>query len=349
MLKLPGFVDLHVHFREPGFEYKEDIASGSLAAARGGFTDVCCMPNTNPTIDNPDVALYVLQRGKERELVNLMAVGALSIGLDGKELADFKAMKNSGICALSDDGKTLENPQLMRQAAILAKELSLLITDHAEPEAEIVARDINLAEETGCRIHLQHISMKKSVELIRRAKSRGLPITAETAPHYFALTSAALKTHMANAKMNPPLREEADRLAIIEGIRDGTIDAIATDHAPHSEEEKNQPIDKAPFGIIGLETAFAVSYTTLVKAGHIDLNKLIELMSHNPADIIGLKRPSGHVYVDLDSSYIISRDNFVSKAKNTPFDGMEVYGKIIQTVCNDKITWRDEIYDRPIN
>jgi len=344
MLTLPGFVDLHVHFREPGFEYKEDIASGSLAAARGGYTDVCCMPNTMPVIDNPETVQYV--RSKDNGLVNLLVVGALSIGLDGKKLADYNGMKDAGICALSDDGKTLQDEDLMYQAAIQAKELGLLITDHAEPEAEIVARDIAIAEKIGCRIHLQHISMKESVELIRKAKSRGLPITAETAPHYFALTSDALQTHKADAKMNPPLQKEADRLAVIEGLKDGTFDAIATDHAPHSEEEKAQPLDKAPFGIIGLETAFAVSYTTLVKAGHLTMEQLTKLMSLNPAKIIGLDKPSGQVVVDVDTPYTISRDGFASKGKNTPFDGMQVYGKVMLTKYNGKITWRDEDYDR---
>jgi len=346
MLTLPGFIDLHVHFREPGFEYKEDIASGSVAAARGGYTDICCMPNTMPVIDNPETVQYVSKRGKEVGLVNLLVVGALSIGQDGLKLTNYSSMKDAGICALSDDGKTLQDEELMCQAATQAKELGLLITDHAEPEAEIVARDIVLAEKIGCRIHLQHISMKQSVELIREAKSRGLPITAETAPHYFALTNAALQTHKADAKMNPPLQEEADRLAIIEALKDGTLDAIATDHAPHSEEEKAQSLDKAPFGIIGLETAFAVSYTTLVRAGHLPMKQLVDLMSLNPAKIIGLDKPSGQVVVDIDTPYVISRDGFASKGKNTPFDGMEVYGRIMMTEYNGKITWKDKNYDR---
>ena len=346
MLTLPGFVDLHVHFREPGFEHKEDIASGSLAAARGGYTDVCCMPNTMPVTDNSDTVQYVNRRGKAVGLVNLLVVGALSLGQDGRKLADYKGMKDAGICALSDDGKTLQNEELMYEAVIKAKELGVLITDHAEPEVEIVARDINLAEKTGCHIHLQHISMKESVELIRKAKSRGIPITAETAPHYFALTSEALQTHKADAKMNPPLQKEADRLAIIEGLKDGTIDAIATDHAPHSEAEKAQPLDKAPFGIIGLETAFAITYTTLVRAGHLTLKQLTDLMSLNPAKIIGINNPSGKVVVDVDKPYTISRDGFASKGKNTPFDGVEVYGRIMMTEYNGKITWKDENYDR---
>ena len=376
MVVVPGLVDLHVHFREPGAEYKEDITTGSRAAARGGFTTVCCMPNTIPAIDNKEMVRFVAKRGKEAGLVNLLVVGALSKGQEGKELSDFEGMLQSGICALSDDGKTLMDYDVMRRAAERAKELGLLISDHAEnhaasaggaindgdvsrklgvrgipnsAEADIVARDIELARETGCHIHLQHISTKESVALIRKAKKQGLPITAETAPHYFILTDEAVLANGANAKMNPPLRTEVDRQAIIEGLCDGTFDAIATDHAPHSAEEKARPIDQAPFGIVGLETAFALSYTTLVMPGHITLPELIKLMSVNPADILNLKcgglaigDTADLAVFDISSPYTIDSETFASKGKNMPFNGIKVYGRTVLTVCGGKTSWNQK-------
>ncbi|MCL2852128.1 MAG: dihydroorotase [Defluviitaleaceae bacterium] len=375
MIIVPGLVDLHVHFREPGAEYKEDIESGSRAAARGGYTTVCCMPNTKPAIDSREIVELVAGRGRKNGLVNLLVVGALSKGQEGRELADFEGMLRGGVCALSDDGKTLMDYDLMRQAATRAKELGLLITDHAEnhvksvggvindgdvsrslgvygipssAEADIVARDIELARETGCRIHLQHISAKESVALICEAKRRGIPITAETAPHYFTLTDEAVLVHGANAKMNPPLRTESDKQAIIEALRDGTIDVIATDHAPHSVEEKSRPLEQAPFGVVGLETAFAVSYTALVAPGHITLPELVRLMSFNPANILNLEsgglavRDTANFAVfDIGNPYGIDCGRFVSKGRNTPFNGMKVYGRTALTVCSGKISWED--------
>ena len=385
LIAVPGLVDLHVHFREPGGEYKEDIETGSRAAAHGGFTTVCCMPNTKPVLDNRDTVEFVDKRGNEAGFVNLLAAGALSLGQEGKELADYEGMVKantlarkllaSGICALSEDGKTLDEPDLMRKAAKQAKKLGLCIMDHAQDSALsvggiinrgviskqlgvsgipncaeylIVARDIAIARETGCHIHLQHISARESVELIRGAKREGLNITAETAPHYFALTDEAIITHKANAKMNPPLRAEPDRQAIIKGLCDGTIDAIATDHAPHSEAEKELPLEEAAFGIVGLETAFAIAYTKLALPGHLSLPRLIRLMSVNPSDIIGLKRgsladgdPADLAVIDTNTPYAIDRNTFFSKGKNTPFHGMNVYGCVKLTVCGGKISWEE--------
>jgi dihydroorotase len=360
---------MHVHFREPGFTHKEDTVTGSQAAARGGYTAVCCMPNTRPVIDNRKQAEWVRTRAKEAGLVNVLVTGALSKGQNGLEPADYEGMALGGVHALSDDGKTLMDIDLMRHAAYKAKSLGLFISDHAEnhtlsaggvihdgetaltlglkgiptrAETDIVARDIDLAAETGARFHLQHISAGESVALLRDAKKRGIPVTAETAPHYFTLTEDAVNIHGTHAKMNPPLRTEADRLAIIGGLQDGTIDVIATDHAPHAAEEKALPMEQAPFGIVGLETAFAVSYTVLVKSGLIDINKLIELMSANPARILGIKnRKTDWVVFDTEKPYTINRGAFLSKGKNTPFHGMTVYGKTLLTVCNGKIIWKE--------
>jgi dihydroorotase len=340
---VPALTDLHVHFREPGFEYKEDIASGSKAAARGGFCRVCMMPNTKPAVDNPEA----VRKNQAGGIVELFLAGALSKAQAGEELADLTGM--AGLCrCFSDDGKTLASLELMREAAIKTKELGLFISDHCEPEHEIVERDIALAKETGCHFHLQHISLKESVALIREAKRQGLPITAETAPHYFALTEDAVRTFGANAKMNPPLRTESDRLAIIEGIKDGVFDCIATDHAPHSPEEKAKPLAEAPNGIVGLETAFAVSYTVLVRGGHIGINGLIRLMGVNPANILGVKqygitqdKPADIAVFDIDTPYNISAGEFASKSRNTPFEGMRVFGRTLLTVHNGRIIYRE--------
>jgi len=346
MIVVPGLIDLHVHFREPGFEYKEDILTGSKAAARGGYTTVCCMPNTSPVADNKEVIELIHRRGKEAGMVNLLAVGALSKGQEGRELADYEGMQQAegGIIALSEDGKTLMDGELMLQAAKCAKKLGLFISDHAEDEAEIVKRDIAIAKETGCHIHLQHISAKESVDLIREAKRSGLPITAETTPHHFALTKDALKIFGTNAKMNPPLREESDRQAIIAALQDGTIDAIATDHAPHSAEEKALPMEQAPFGVVGLETAFAISYSILVLGGYISLPELIRLTSLAPANILKTNRGGlaiGDIadiaVFDINAPYTIDKNEFVSKGKNTPFDGMTVHGRTKLTVRGGNI------------
>ena len=377
MLVTPGLVDMHVHFREPGGGHKEDIATGSMAAARGGYTTVCCMPNTSPAIDCGRAVRLVAGLGRHVGLVNLLVAGALTKGQQGLELTNFAEMSGAGACALSEDGKTLMDEELMLRAARAAGKLGLLITDHCENhkasaggalnegavarrlglggipnscEADIVARDIELARATGCRIHLQHISTRESLGLIREAKRQGLPVTAETAPHYFALTEQAVLTHGANAKMNPPLRTEADRLALIEGLKDGTIDAIATDHAPHSPAEKAAPLESAPFGVVGLETAFPVSYTVLVRPGHLTLPGLLGLMSTGPARALGLGgkglatgAPADIAVFELDNPYTIDPARFASKSRNTPFGGMEVYGRCALTAWGGKITYQEEL------
>jgi dihydroorotase len=339
------------------------------------------MPNTVPAIDRPEVVEYIDARARAASLVNVFAVGALTVGQAGKELADMAGMDAAetrcreltghGIAGVSEDGKSLMNEDLMRKALLLAKRLGLLVMDHAEDsaliggcinegkvseelgvrglparaEANIVARDIRLAAETGARIHIQHVSAAESVRLIRAAKKAGVPVTAETAPHYFALTEDLLlklpPERRASAKMNPPLRTEADRQEIIKGLADGTIDAIATDHAPHEAEAKALPLEQAPFGIPGLETAFAVSYTKLVREGPLTLPQLIEKLSAAPARLIGLKGSQGAiqegavadlVLLDLDASYKIDSGTFASKGKSTPFDGHEVYGRVQMTI-----------------
>lgn len=376
LLITPGLVDMHVHFREPGGEHKEDIATGSRAAAAGGYTAVCCMPNTTPAIDCREVAELVALRGREVGLVNLLVAGALSKGLLGAHPADYAQMHKAGVCALSDDGKTLMDYRLMLHAARCAKELGLFITAHCENhessvggvlnagevaqklgvrgisnscEADIVARDIALARESGCHFHLQHISTMESLALIRAAKREGLPVTAETAPHYFALTEDALLTHGANAKMNPPLRTEADRQAVLEALCDGTIDAIATDHAPHSPDEKAQPLEHAPFGIVGLETAFAVSYTRLVLPGHLTLPVMLQLLSANPAKLLGLGQTGLTVgsaadiaVFDTREPYVVDSGRFASKSRNTPFDGSTVYGRCVFTLRSGQVTYEEE-------
>ena len=350
ILRVPAFVDIHVHFRDPGFPEKENIGSGIGAAIAGGYRAVCMMPNTLPAIDNTDTLLNVDKRGREcsetlNPNVSVLATSAMTLGQLGKELVDFDVMDNAdtlckeltghGVCGITEDGKTLYDYKLMEKVCEAAVRLGVPVMSHAEPETDITKRDIELARKTGARFHFQHVSLAESVDLIREAKAEGLPVTCETAPHYFALTEAIIEKKGANAKMNPPLRTENDRLAIIEGIVDGTIDCIATDHAPHEAAVKDVPFEEAANGIIGLETAFPVSYTMLVKSGIISLDRLIELMSTRPAEIIGL--PPGNVYaeLDLETPFTIDANSFRSKARNTPFDGMKVYGKVVGLVNNE--------------
>ena len=350
---IPGLVDLHVHFRDPGLTHKEDIKTGSMAAAKGGFTTVCCMPNTVPTIDNRHTLSYIDDAGRQASFTDVLAVSAMTTGQNGKELCDFKSLDSQntlskeltshGICAISEDGKTLNDMELMTEVCKEAVELGLLIMDHPQPEIKIIYRDIELAKKYGCKMHLQHISTKESVELVRQAKSDGLPVTAEAAPHHFALNKDAQNLYGTDAKMNPPLAEERDRLAVLEGLSDDTIDIIATDHAPHTDSEKNTTFEKAPFGIVGLETAFPVSYTQLVKPGIMSINKLIYKMSMMPATLINMSpvtlKPNDRAnigIIDIAEKYQINKFEFLSKGKNTPFHGMDVYGKIIKTIHNGK-------------
>lgn len=361
---VPGLIDLHVHFRDPGQQYKEDIYSGSRAAARGGFTTVCCMPNTVPVIDNADTLMYVDRKGSEAGGVNVLAVGAISQGQLGERLSDIAEMaaastrcrdlSGNGICALSEDGKSLMNSALQLEAMKKAAGLGLPIFSHAEDETLkgtavgeelIVARDILLAREAGCRLHFCHISCLGSVELIKAAKTAGLPVTAETAPHYFALNSEN-EANDGNKKMNPPLRGKNDMEAIRTALVSGALDAIATDHAPHHPDEKESGYDQALNGVIGLETSFAVSYTELVKPGFLSPRQLIERMSLAPARILGIERGSLKVgaaadvaILDVEAEFVIDRDSFASKSRNSAFLGKKAHGSPEMTIVSGQIVW----------
>jgi dihydroorotase len=352
---VPGLIDIHVHLREPGFEHKEDIASGCAGAAKGGFTTICCMPNTEPVIDSSYVVLMIDSRAKEGNGVQVLSIGAMTKGQEGKELADYEAMVRTGtnsallagrgICGVSEDGKTVADGELMRAAMKRAKELDLTVFSHAEPESEIVERDLSMAEAVGCKLHFCHVSEKRSIELIREAKDRGVPVTAETAPHYFALSGGDVKGDP-NKKMNPPLRRAEDVEAVRQALKDGTIDVIATDHAPHHEREKGVPFEEAPNGVIGLETSFAVSYTELVKTGILSPLELISKMSTKPAEILRIDRGSLWVgktadlaIIDVERGYEIDPEDFASKSKNTPFAGKQVFGQILYTIVGGKVVF----------
>lgn len=372
---LPAFVDMHVHLREPGFEYKEDIESGSRAAVAGGFSAVCCMPNTKPVTDNKYIVRYVKDRAKEVDLAKVYPIAAVSVGEKGETITEMGKLKEAGAVAFSDDGRPVESAQLMRIALEYASGFGMLVISHCEDtslvndgvmnegyvstltglkgitrasEEVMVARDIVLAETLGARVHIAHISTKGSAQLIREAKARGVKVTCETCPHYFAATDELCINNDANAKVNPPLREESDRLAIIEAIKDGTVDAIVTDHAPHAEHEKEGGFVGAANGISGLETSFALSYTALVKTGEITLEKLSSLMTANPAALVdvgcGRLEEGGLAditLVALDEKYKIDKNKFFSKGKNTPFHGREVYGKVRCTIVDGNIKYNE--------
>lgn len=365
-LVVPGFIDLHVHLREPGFEYKEDIESGCAAAARGGFTTICCMPNTNPVIDSQEVVEFIETRARKANGVQVLSVGAMSQGQEGLKSADYlgmleaestsKKLLGKGISAVSEDGKSLADAKMMLEGMKLAQEHQLPVFSHAEDpsmpgsplgEVLMMARDIMLARETGASLHFCHVSIKKGVEMIREAKAEGLKVTGETAPHYFIMNHTMVQRDV-NKKMNPPLRTEEDREAILQGLADGTLDVIATDHAPHSKEDKGGTFEEAANGIIGLETSFAVSYTKLVEGGAIPLMRLIELMSSKPAQILGLDRgdlspgkAADIAIIDVEKSYTVQEDSFASKSSNSPFIGWELFGKVLYTLVNGEIVWED--------
>lgn len=360
----PAFCDVHVHFREPGFSYKETIYSGSRSAARGGYSDVCTMPNLDPV---PDCYESIMEQRKiiERDAaVNVHPYASVTVGEKGEKLSDFDAL--SPLCiAFSDDGRGVQSEDMMRAAMIKAKSMGKIIAAHCEDNSLLnggyihdgeyarlhghrgicsesewrpIERDIRLAKDTGCAYHVCHISCRESVELIRRAKADGVDITCETAPHYLVMNDMMLEED-GRFKMNPPIRSEDDRLALIEGIKDGTIDMIATDHAPHSAEEKSRGLEKSLMGVVGLETAFPVLYTYLVKEGIISLEKLIELMSVNPRKRFHIK-DSGICVYDLGKEYAIDPNEFETKGRSTPFSGRKVYGENIMTVIGGKIAWR---------
>ena len=360
----PAFCDVHVHFREPGFSYKETIKTGSLAAARGGYTDVCTMPNLNPVPDSVENIKKQIEIIEKDAAVRVHPYAAITVGEKGEMLTDMKALSPYCI-AFSDDGKGVQSEDMMREAMIKAKALGKIIAAHCEDNSLLcggyihkgeyarlhghkgissasewkpIERDLRLAKETGCKYHVCHISCKESVELIRNAKANGVDVTCETAPHYLIFNDMDLK-ESGNFKMNPPIRSEEDRQALIEGIRDGTIDMIATDHAPHGSEEKSRGLQNSLMGIVGLETAFPVMYTYLVKKGIITLERLIELMAINPRRRFGLQSTDDICVYDLQSEYKIDPCEFKSKGKSTPFDGMTVSGKNLLTICGGKAVW----------
>jgi dihydroorotase len=367
---VPGLIDMHVHLREPGEEHKETIETGTKAAAAGGFTAVACMPNTNPVNDCQSVTRLILEKA-ENAYARVYPVGAISKGLQGDSLAEFGEMKKAGAVAVTDDGKPVTESQLMRRALEYASNHNLMVISHSEDfslsrngamnegfvstsmglmgipsiaEEIMVYRDLALAEYTGSPLHLAHISTLESINLIRLAKQKGSPVTAETAPHYFSLTEEAVKDYNTNAKMNPPLRTQKDLEAIIEALSDGTIDVIATDHAPHSILEKDIEFDQAANGIIGLETAVPMTLA-LFRKGHIDEARLVELLSSNPAKILGVKGGSLTIgsdadiaVIDPEHSFILDEKNIASKSKNSPFLGVKLQGKALLTICGGKIT-----------
>ena len=359
----PAFCDVHVHLREPGFFYKETIASGTAACARGGYSDVFSMPNLNPVPDNKQALDMQLDIIKKDALINVHPYASITVGQKGEELSSFEELSEA--VAFSDDGRGVQSAEMMKKAMENAKEMGKIIVAHcednsllfggcihdgqfakkngfkgicSESEWKPIERDIELVRQTGCKYHVCHISTKESVELIRKAKAEGLDITCETAPHYLILNDMDLKNE-GRFKMNPPIRSEEDRLALIEGIKDGTIDMIATDHAPHSKEEKAKGLEGSLMGIVGIETAFPLMYTHLVKKGIITLEKLIELMAINPRKRFGLPETQDFCVFDLEEEYEINPDEFLSKGKATPFQGEKVFGRCRLTVVNNKIAY----------
>ncbi|MFH2057815.1 MAG: dihydroorotase [Pseudomonadota bacterium] len=372
MIVVPGLIDIHVHLREPGQEYKETIETGLLAAARGGFTAICSMPNTSPVNDNSQITQFIINRANELGLSRVYPAGAISVGSQGTNLCEIYDMKQAGIVAVTDDGRPLENANLMRRALEYCNGLELPIFVHAEDlsladngsmnegqfatfwgikgipnasESVMVVRDIALSELTGAPVHFCHISCRESVEAIRSAKKRGVNVTCETAPHYFTLTDEDVKDYNTNFKMNPPLRSEADRQAIIEGLCDDTIDLIASDHAPHSVVEKDLEFDRAAFGIIGLETSLCLSLK-LVQDGLLSMEKLITKMAKNPAKVIGKNNdikpgnPADLTIIDPEKAYMIDPETFRSKSRNTPFGGHSVKGCAFMTIVDGKIIYK---------
>ncbi len=374
---VPGLIDIHVHLREPGQEYKETIQTGLAAAARGGFTAVCCMPNTNPVNDNSQVTQFIIQRGREAGLSRVYPVGAITQGLKGEALAEIHDMKQAGIVAVTDDGNPVENSNLMRRALEYCRGLNIPVFVHAEDtsladggsmnegssstfwgikgipnaaESVMVVRDIALSELTDAPVHFCHISTKESIEAIRQAKKRGVKITCETAPHYFTLTDEDVKDYDTNFKMNPPLRSKEDRQAVIEGLCDGTIDLIASDHAPHSVVEKDVEFDRAAFGIVGLETSLSLALK-LVHDGNLTLTELVNKMSKQPAKILGIKNDikegnrADLTLIDPDHEYVVDPSTFRSKSRNTPFAGMKVKGNAFLTMVGGKVVYQRDGQD----
>lgn len=370
---MPGLVDLHVHLRDPGLTYKEDVETGARAAARGGVTTIVAMPNTKPVMDSPDRIAYVTNKAKSLACVNVIQTGSVTVGQKGEQLVEIRAMAKAGVPALSEDGKSVMDALLMRQAMEVMAEENMVVLDHCEDkslvnggcvnadaytkalglpgitnsvEDTITARDILLAAETGCRLHLCHVSTRGAAEMLRIAKAKGYKVTGEVCPHHFTLTSSDIVAGDSNYKMNPPLRTEEDRQALIEGLRDGTFEVISTDHAPHARQEKGPDMKTAAFGIVGLETSAALTITELVDTGILTPLEMAEKMSYNPARILGIDRGTLEigkmadvVIIDPEKEYIIDAGSFASKGKNTPFNGRKVKGMVRMTVCGGNIVY----------
>lgn len=374
---LPGFVDAHCHLRDPGFEYKEDIESGTKSAAKGGFTSIACMPNTNPVIDNKTVINYIINKAKSEGYVNVYPIGAITKGQQGNELAEIGELKFAGAVAISDDGKAVSSSSLMKKALQYASMFDITVISHCEDhelseegvmnegynstimglkgipraaEEIVVSRDLILAQYTNLPVHIAHVSTALSVDLIRNAKRRGVKVTAETCPHYFVLTDDACTNFNTFAKVNPPLRTENDVQAIKEGLKDGTIDIIATDHAPHHFDEKNVEFNCAAFGFVGFETAIPLAITHLIKPGIITMETLVEKMCVNPSNILGLNKGTLEVgrtadiaIIDINKEYTVDIQKFESKSKNSPFDGYKLFGSVDYAIVNGKPIVREGI------
>ena len=365
---IPGFCDVHVHFREPGFSYKETILSGSLAAARGGYTAVCTMPNLNPVPDSKAHLKEQLDLIRQDGMIHIYPYGAITTGQKGEQLSDMKGMAPN-VIAFSDDGRGVQSRELMKEAMLKAKQLKKLIVAHCEDNSLLnggyihdgeyarqnshrgicsesewgpIKRDLELVKETGCAYHICHISTKESVELIRQAKKEGLNVTCETAPHYLLMDDSYLQED-GRFKMNPPLRSAEDRQALIEGLKDGTIDMIATDHAPHSEEEKSKGLDGSAFGIVGIETAFPLLYTYLVKEDIISMETLLKLLVTNPRKRFGIQQTCDFSIWDLRQSSYVEPEQFLSMGKSTPFAGWKIWGRCMATVCDGKLVWMEKV------
>lgn len=372
---MPGLIDLHVHFRDPGLTYKEDIETGSRAAAHGGFTTVCCMPNTKPVLDNVDTVKYIIEKGKEVGLTNVLPVGAVTMNMEGKEVTDIESLKKAGICAISEDGKSVMNSGVYRKAMKEAARLNVPVMAHCEDinlveggvinlgnkskelgvkgisnavEDVIAMRDIMLARETNAKLHLCHCSTKDSVEMVKQAKAEGIDVTAEVCPHHFSMCSDDITENDGNFKMNPPLRTREDMETLIKGLSEDIMDVISTDHAPHSKEEKEKDLEHAPFGIVGLETSVPLTITNLVKKGYITPLQMAAKMSYNPAQVLGSdkgtlneKAVADITIIDPDAEYTIDKNTFQSKGKNTPFDGYKVNGKVLYTILGGKIVYEN--------
>ncbi len=373
---MPGLIDMHVHLRDPGLTYKEDIITGAQAAAKGGVTTVLAMPNTKPVMDDPSRIAYVKHKAKEFAKINVLQVGAITKGMKGEELSDIEGMVKMGIPAISEDGKSVMNTQLYREAMEIARDLDIPVLAHCEDidmvkggcmnedekskefglpgisnavEDCIVARDIILSRDTGCHLHLCHCSTEASALMLKKAKKAGIPVTGEVCPHHFTLTSDDMVRNDTNYKMNPPLRRKEDMEALRQGLKDDVFDVISTDHAPHSREEKGQSMLRAPFGIVGLETSVALTITELVDTGWITPMQMAEKMSYNPARILKLEdkgslRPgktADVVIIDPEEEYVIDVNSFVSKGKNSPFHGRKVKGKVKMTICSGTVVYEE--------